>query len=231
MQILGQNLDATFEKLEIQAVKVVETEKTKYKDSYQVWELDELAMEKLESSGDDWESKDGWWRFGGCIYEGAANVEYTVNGYKMMGYESQNIYEELGEESWYQDTFSAFEEFMATAMNLTNTSNFAYFAMSLARDNGLTLAEFMRKYQNEDVRYKISEEETKEHSGPIIISNLMVRKVIQDTLEDNNIQTPQDLADLLLLNHEDEIIFLDGWKKHVDMEPYDVNNMPGGEEE
>lgn len=106
-----------------------------------VWELDNENFEKLSGiSEENWKSEYGWWRQSRCIYEGFAEREYIVNGKSMNGY--------INDKSDYVYTsHKSFIDWLSNTFNLGTEKNLTAFATSLASDNGLTLAEFMNKYQ------------------------------------------------------------------------------------
>ncbi|PAV30290.1 hypothetical protein CIL05_07420 [Virgibacillus profundi] len=136
VEIMGQNLDNAFEQLDVNADRMVETEETKL----QVWQMSELEFDRLAAIPDeDWHEDFGWWRNGRCIYEGRATTEYIVNGEKMLGYGSDM--ELFGNE------FITYSQWFNEAMNLSTDTNLVIFAKSLASDNGMSLSEFISKYE------------------------------------------------------------------------------------
>lgn len=139
IEILGSKLDKAFEVFGINARKT-------YQDpEYQVWEMDEKEYEKLNNvSDDDWKNDFGWWRKGNCIYEGTANADYVVNGLEMMGYSRDDESKELHKGGIYDN----YTEWLSEVMDLGTIKNIAIFAISLAKDNNMTLAEFMYEYQS-----------------------------------------------------------------------------------
>lgn len=142
-EIIGKELDLAMVVLDIDAEKTYQSKEK----GFQVWKLDERNFKKLESVEEsDWKDDFGWWRTGGCVYEGTADFEYVVNQQPMDGYKSQEIFEEDGD-VWFEEIFADFESFMHGAMNLTTIKNFSIFAMSLAKDNNLSVTDFMKKYQ------------------------------------------------------------------------------------
>ncbi|MCY7542456.1 hypothetical protein P9173_09540 [Bacillus safensis] len=55
-----------------------------------------------------------------------------------------------------------------------------------------------------------------------VVSNLMVREIILDIInEETMIRTPDELADFLLKHRDNETIFVEGWESNVDWEPFD----------
>lgn len=146
MEIIGKQLDKAMEELNIKATK---TYQGTGESPFQVWSVNDEDYNRLLAIGEDqWEHDFGWWRAGGCIFEGQANVEFAVNGEKMMGYNegSYKSYEDYDDMEPDTD-FNSFEEWFYESMGLGKETNMAIFAESLAKDNGLTLTEFMTKYQ------------------------------------------------------------------------------------
>lgn len=55
-----------------------------------------------------------------------------------------------------------------------------------------------------------------------VVTNLMVRDIILDIIdEEPMIRTPEGLADYLLKHRDNETIFVEGWESKVDLEPFD----------
>lgn len=147
MEIIGKQLDKAMKILGVNAVKKYQSKK---ESPFQVWELSEEDFAHLNAVGEDqWEHDFGWWRTGGCVFEGEATVEFMVNGEKMLGYNEGNYkaYEEY--DDMEPDTiFNNFESWFHESMGLGKETNMAIFAESLARDNNMKLSDFMNKYQN-----------------------------------------------------------------------------------
>ena len=154
VQIIGGNLDLAFEELNILAVKKFEAEQ-EYGGSIQVWELSNEELSKLNSVADDnWKFEYGWWRNGGTNCENDEQIEFVVNGEKMIGfknehswYHSDDYLEELdeGEEPELPE-YSTFFDWFTEYYGLSKLENVAYFVHSLAEINELTKAEFFEKY-------------------------------------------------------------------------------------
>lgn len=54
-----------------------------------------------------------------------------------------------------------------------------------------------------------------------VVTNLMVRDIILDIIdEESSIRTPEELADYLLKHRDNETIFVDGWESETDLEPF-----------
>lgn len=162
IELLGEGLEKAFDALNIDA-------KLKYKSSVEedclrleVWEISEKDYERLcEMPMSDWDYDWGWWRHGFCIYQGTQLKEYNVNGQKMLGYINLevlelvkmlglNVFDEDNNEDLELDEeqdYDSFLEWLHEVFNLGTISNLSYFAYSLAKDNNMSLSEFMKKYQ------------------------------------------------------------------------------------
>jgi hypothetical protein len=140
---MGQNLDKAIIDLKVDAKKLVETSK----HHFQVWELEEKEVNKLDSVS-DWEQDYGWWRIAESQATGNRLIEYKVNGKKMLGY--TGLYDpdpkDNDTESWHD--FDSYQEWLSTIMNLSNDTNTVAVATSLAIDNHMSLAEFIKAYQD-----------------------------------------------------------------------------------
>ena len=149
MEIMGQNLDLAFKELGINATKVHQTVNRDYEGEYQVWEVFGEDEEKLMNiKNEDWKDEYGWWRTGECMYGGSATVEFTVNGHKMLGYKPERVYfDDEDEELYFQTEYNCYTDWLSGAFDLGNAKNTVIFATSLAKDNEMSLAEFMKTYQ------------------------------------------------------------------------------------
>ncbi|MCM3365963.1 hypothetical protein HKK70_09035 [Bacillus safensis] len=59
-----------------------------------------------------------------------------------------------------------------------------------------------------------------------VVTNLMVRDIILDIIdEESSIRTPEELADYLLKHRDNETIFVDGWESETDLEPFDDSEL------
>lgn len=141
MEILGFGLEKAFSELGVVAQK-------KYQGGrFEVWELSNADYQRICSVPDeDWKEDWGWWRSGRCILEGNPLHEYCVHGEKMLGWLDEE--REKEEDSDYIGCpYSTFTDWLIFCWGLGTEKNIACFATSLAKHNGLTLAEFMQKYQ------------------------------------------------------------------------------------
>lgn len=164
IEIFGENLEKAFLDLGITAKR---TYQAKNVDGYikpEVWEVSDNDFKTMCSlSDDDWKDDWGWWRNGGCIYEGAIEAEYDVNGKKMFGYRDKRIgavledvdhddkddveYAESCVDEYKNQKFASYIQWLYETQSASTSYNIAYFAFSLAKDNGLKLADFMAKFQ------------------------------------------------------------------------------------
>lgn len=155
IQIIGQNLDVAFQELPIEAKKLYESKENEYGNKYQVWKLTESEHEKFGLvEEDDWKESYGWWRSGGCN-QSPVFLDFTVNGKQMIGfknehswYHSEDCLSELEEdEEPTLPSYSSFSDWFSEYMGLSKPENLAFFAHSLAEYNGLTIAEFFKKFE------------------------------------------------------------------------------------
>ncbi|MEM5028938.1 hypothetical protein WKH33_07960 [Priestia sp. WB3] len=55
-----------------------------------------------------------------------------------------------------------------------------------------------------------------------VVTNLMVRDIILDIIdEESSIRTPEELPDYLLKHRDNETIFAERWESKADLEPFD----------
>ena len=138
IEILGNDISKGLEAFKIEAKNTYKSEETEL----HVWELDEANYEKLDNiTHQEWDMDYGWWRKARCLYEGSSLKAYKVNGTVMNGYVNEHrIY-------YGDNTFSSFTDWLINVFDLGTDRNVTAFATSLAEDNGMTLAAFMKKYQ------------------------------------------------------------------------------------
>lgn len=142
IQIIGgEGLKKAFDYLSIKANCLYQSKKH---PQYEVWELSPEDFETIDFMDEkDWHDDWGWWRIGYCIYQGAITEQYIVNGKLMYGY-TPDVWDDdepiptkyLDYHTWLQKVF-----------RISSETNFAIFANSLAKDNNMTLCEFMQNYQ------------------------------------------------------------------------------------
>lgn len=162
MEIMGQKLNKAFEDLGIPAVLVLETPDTDLREPFQVWEVPNEHINRLFSiKPDEWKDDHGWYRSGGCIYQGSANTTYQVNNQEMQGYASENEYQEEDGDIWFVTEYGNFVDYLEGALGLTAHYNIAMFAESLAIDNGMKLSDFLQRFQGHTPTEEVSKEYTK----------------------------------------------------------------------
>lgn len=145
-EIIGGKLDLAFKELDIEATKTYESATNEFGSRIQVWVLPDESYNKLINiTEDDWEYNYGWFRLGGCNYEGDILTNFMINGEEMIGFEVANhrfVDEEL--EVLEYDSFS---DWFYDYMNLSKLENMAYFANSLAKYNQMSITEFFIKFE------------------------------------------------------------------------------------
>lgn len=147
----GEGLKNAFTSLSINA------KQTYHGDDFEVWEIPDYDFERLCMIPDsDWKESWGWWREGHCSLEGHRTCSYIVNGQEMLGYEPDIDFNNLGDfEIWNEKltrNYESYIDWLHEIMNLSNLKHIVCFAISLAKENELTLSEFMHKYQP-DLRF------------------------------------------------------------------------------
>jgi len=139
IEIMGKDLDLAFKELNANARKTFESA-----DGFQVWDIAHSKLEEIENS--DWKSEYGWWRYGYCTLEGSDTFEYTVNDQIMNGWSpSYNTDEE--NEILTTNKYISYIDWLDEVFNLSKEINKVVFAKSLARENNISLKEFMSIYQ------------------------------------------------------------------------------------
>jgi hypothetical protein len=142
VQVIGGQLELAFEALDIEAFLRFETTERMDVASLQVWEMTNKSLEYLIDYPDKkWKKEYGWIRSGRSVYEGEANTSFVVNGKPMMGYVPSGGY------SGDTIEFDCYTDYLKEVMRYTTIKNVVTHAESLAKDNHMTLEDFMRTYQ------------------------------------------------------------------------------------
>lgn len=163
-ELFGEGLCNAFESIGIEASKTYQSNTQDAFITPEVWVVSDADFERLcKMKDEDWGNNWGWWRNGGCIFEGAAGSEYMVNGCVMCGYSDKRIesafdgadnsdpddveYANSCIEEYRAQKYKSVIEWISETQQISAEYNIAYFCFSLAKDNGLTLSQFMLKYQ------------------------------------------------------------------------------------
>ncbi|MDD5022277.1 MAG: hypothetical protein PHR82_09155 [Endomicrobiaceae bacterium] len=162
-EIFGEGLQSAFDALGIAANKTYQSCVCEAFITPEVWEVSDADFEKLcQMKDEEWHEDWGWWRHGGCIYEGAIESEYIVNGHTMHGYSDKRIesmLEDVGDDpddieytdycidEYEAQNYKSVIQWLLETQKISTEYNIAYFSFSLAKDNGLKLSQFMAKYQ------------------------------------------------------------------------------------
>lgn len=156
----GGNLENAFSEFGVTATKVAHTYH-EFGPQYglQVWELTKEDFDKfneLTRNVEDWDSSNlGWFRQGGVNVSHNDVITFEVNGKDMLGFKNKHSYyhseeflkdcEEDGEEPYipgYCDLFEYLELYWGASKN----ENVALFINELSEVNGLSKADFVKKY-------------------------------------------------------------------------------------
>lgn len=161
VQILGHDLADAIRDLNIEAELKYTTPTTgKFErlPKFEVWEMSQETFEAFcNVDDDDWKDEYGWWRYGERSSEDFS-ATYIVNGHEMIGFPpeehamdfpSENADGEENDEDEEESgpaSYSHFLQYLDYNQGMSTERNIAITAISLAKANGLTLAEFMTKY-------------------------------------------------------------------------------------
>jgi|GEM_PF-1241825 len=161
LEILGNDLTEILTHFGIPAKLTYKGEK------HEVWEFEPEILSVLcricDNEWEKWCSDNetfAWFREGGCILEGQDTHEFSVNGKSMNGWVDESELERLNENEadgieefdetyWTRDNYSNFTQWLYEVHTLSTERNITYFATSLAKENGMTLAQFMHNYQSD----------------------------------------------------------------------------------
>lgn len=166
VQILGHDLADAVRDLNIKAelkYTTPETGKFEKLPKFEVWEMSQETFEAFcNVDDDDWKDEYGWWRYGERSSEDFSGLN-IVNGHEMiafppeehaMDFPSENADGEEEEEEEEESgplSYRHFLQYLDYNQGMSTERNIAITAISLAKANGLTLAEFMNKYYGEEV--------------------------------------------------------------------------------
>lgn len=158
VQILGHDLADAIRDLKIEAELKYTTPTTgKFErlPKFEVWEMQQETFETLcNVDDDDWKDEYGWWRYGERASENFSGLN-IVNGHEMiafppeehaMDFPSEHADGEEKEEESGPESYTHFLQYLDYNQGMSTEKNVAITAISLAKANELTLAEFMTKY-------------------------------------------------------------------------------------
>lgn len=157
MQILANRLEEALKVFNASAELVFQGE------DYEVWEIDQDNLDKLNSVDDAvWEAKtEAWFRSStGCVLDGEPLYEFNVNGHKMRGWintaeikilNASDDSMSFGVSDFTEAEYFSFIDWLQTVWFVSVENNIAAFAVGLAKYNHMTLAEFMKTYQGEKI--------------------------------------------------------------------------------
>lgn len=154
IEIMGGNLDLAIEELGVNATRVLETSnEEQYWITYQVWELEESELKKLNT--EEWKSEYGWWRRGEA--QNGINKKFIVNGKEMIGHYNEDSFYETGYDDETDEEFKLkpdekihefnnFGHYFDEYMGLSTEYNYVYFSTLFAKLNNMKLSEFIKTY-------------------------------------------------------------------------------------
>ena len=139
IEIMGEDLDLAFKELNVDANKTYQST-----DGFQVWEINYNYLDHLENS--EWKENYGWWRYGYCTLEGSETTAYMVNDKIMYGWlPSQSADEDI--KFFTENKYASYTDWLSEVFELGTDVNKVIFAKSLARENNMSLKEFISIYQ------------------------------------------------------------------------------------
>lgn len=150
VQIFGDELATVFKDNKIPAELKYKTtrELGRFEHGYEVWELSEEDLLKIDAIPDDvWSDKNyGWFRYGerSQYPQGAVHI---VNGHEMIGYEIEEERLEIFQEKCVGPAiFKHVLDYIYEGEGLSTEKNIAVTCITLSMANNMTLADFMTKY-------------------------------------------------------------------------------------
>lgn len=137
-EILGNNLAVFFTNA---VIKANQTYKGK---RYEIWEVSEYDYEKMcnmsEEDFTDYASDDGaWWRGSEGSIMDIPDVEFIINGEKMIGWNTRGEYEN------YQ--YANLSDYLCYGIGASQPKNVCALAIDLAKYNNITMSELFTKYE------------------------------------------------------------------------------------
>lgn len=138
IEIIGSNLDKSFEHFNIKATKTYETEPDWLDISLQTWELSKEEFQRYCDIPDsEWINEDhGWWAYGGSNFSKDDLSTIVIDGKEVLAFKMYTTsfdYENL-------------VDYFDSHLGISKYNNYAYVIQDLAEYNHLTKAEFMKLY-------------------------------------------------------------------------------------
>lgn len=144
MQVFGASLEKAIATLGVEGEMLYQTKDVSIgKPQFEVWEIDEENIAKLNASNDaDWNDFNGWYRIAKRDTAGATEL-YSVNERSMYGYPTSA---KVTVPSAAGLSFDNFFAYLVLSENIFVEDDIAATANALAEVNDLSLADFMHKY-------------------------------------------------------------------------------------
>lgn len=141
IEILGYNLKHFFDVVDPYCNKT----DIKYADSkYEVWEVsDDLHKQMCDMSEAEFceiAGDNAWWRSADGSVMGEPDVNFTVNGEYLLGWDSPNH-----EKAKYE--YENLSEYLCDCIGVSQPRNVCALAVDLAKYNDMAMAELFNKYE------------------------------------------------------------------------------------
>ena len=110
---------------------------------YEVWEVsDELFKQMCDMSEEKFvelAGKDAWWRSSEGSVMDIPDVEFTISGEKMIGWNTRGEYENF--------QYANLSDYLCYGISASQPKNVCACAMDLAKYNNMTMGELFNKYE------------------------------------------------------------------------------------
>ena len=139
-EILGNSLKRFFDTVDD---KYNDAEITYAGNRYEVWEVsDELFKQMCDMSEEKFvelAGDDAWWRSSEGSVMGVPDVEFTISGEKMIGWNTRGEYENF--------QYANLSDYLCYGVGASQPKNVCALAVDLAKYNNMKMGELFNKYE------------------------------------------------------------------------------------
>lgn len=139
-EILGKDLKRFFDVVDSEYNNA---EITYAGNRYEVWEVsDELFKRMCDMSEEKFvelAGENAWWRSSEGSVMGTPDVEFTISGEKMIGWNTRGEYENF--------QYANLSDYLCYGIGASQPKNVCACAMDLAKYNNMTMGELFNKYE------------------------------------------------------------------------------------
>lgn len=130
------------------AVKVfnLQANRTFSNGTYEVWEVDEQDLQRIEQIPEtNWSSDFGWYRCGNSCFENTLPMIFIVNGKMMFGFDGETTLEE-SDNNVKSREYENLTAYLKHELGCSKVTNIACVCADIATKNMMTMANLFEEY-------------------------------------------------------------------------------------